>query len=483
MVSNDYNFRFRVLYPLTVFLLNAILLILGIYGLNHYFNLIKLNFFSLIVISLFLLEAVIRFAAGQKLALPKVLFVLEAGLFLLILSIFVPGPYNIRLWLVWALGLISWFNIYRLTSSFSLFETNCAKVYGKNNGEDKGNTRDKWTFDEFRRLLDYPSHWKKIVEFIYFSNIPLVLVWALVQEIKVVLVAGSIVYLALEIFLLGSLYLEKKTLDWYIEGLERPPYLKKVWSVLIILTLIITMSTAALLPYNYNPLPLESISRWFSSRSLNFSPEGLPVREEPFVEQYTPAIPEEEGNGGGGFAAIIFFIIQLVLAASILLVIAALVFFFLKQEYSKGGNLPMFIRNFLKFIYNLAKGLFSRVREFSFPLKTFREILSREESRKKGSRQELEEIKKTSLPVDLRSLIITIYHSMLRLLALKGRSKKKTETPYEFSQMMGKRFENNRMEIKGITDLYVELIYSNHRIHKEVKNRIRELWGKLHNNC
>src|SRR5690554_1983156 len=105
MDSATYNFKYSILYPLAVFLLYSILTVMGLAALNQHFRVIDLDIFLIIAISIFLLEAVIRVNASQELSIPRLFFILEIGLYLLVLRFLTGGFYNIGLWLVWVLSL------------------------------------------------------------------------------------------------------------------------------------------------------------------------------------------------------------------------------------------------------------------------------------------------------------------------------------------------------------------------------------------
>lgn len=502
MDSPNYDFKYSSFYPLMIFAIYSILLVIGLFVINSHFNIFKLDTWLFIIIIVFLLEAVVRFNASREIAIPRLIFILEAGLFLLVLRFLIGGFHDIGLWVIWALTLLAWYNIHELMGYFDLFSNDSIKVYGRgtdskdidinneknrnkdNSGENNKlsfnkSQANKWSFDEFRRLLDYPAIWKKILGNIYFSNIPLLLIWAFSKSLNSWLILGSILFLLLEIFLLAQLYLEKKSLDWYIEGIERPRIIRQAWYSFIIIILIIVIIFALILPYNYNPLPIGRIVNWFNSQIPELTPREMPLQEQGGIEKPSLNFNQQAGQEESGLIQLIFLILQILLVGSFVFIIMAFLLFILKQEYGKVKNIPDFIKSFFKYTLRLIKGLFSRVKELNVTINSFRERIRKEQRDRKTSQQEVFELKNLEFSGELPSMIITIYQGMLKLLALKGEKKEKGQTPYEYSYLLGRKFSNIKDEIRQITDLYVEVVYSNHKLGGKIAETVKTLWKKL----
>lgn len=473
MGYQNFDFKYRYLYPLMGLVLYYFLTIMIILTLNRYFKMAELNILTYLLIFFFLFESVIRFNAGLNLKLPKFIFVVEAVLFYLLLMFTAGGPHNFRdwgIWIVWAVGISVWFHVNDLTAYFNIFRVDCEKVFKKSS--------DRWSFDEFRRLLDYPSTWKKVSKKITLLNIPLLLIWAAYREYSLLVVTGTIIFLSIEIFLLALAYLDKKIIDWYIEGVESPLMLKKGWYSFLIIILIAALSFAAVLPDDYSPLPLQTIGSWLNSLLPQMNPE-MPIDERPDVPVQIEETNRQEKVDGLNYFQLIFFILQIILFILISLLIIIFIVFLLKLEFKNIKNLPDFFSRFFRFFRSFIKELFSRVKELNFTIRTNSCEIKRKRQRKKGLKREVSGIKNIALPTNLRSMIIVIYNSMLKLLSIRGYGRRKDYTPYEYNRMLGDKFVDIKKEINQITDIYVEVIYSDHSFIKSSTRLVKGLWEKV----
>jgi len=475
----DYDLKYRYFYPLLGLFLYYILTIMTILTLNRYFNMLELNVFTSLLILVFLLEALIRFNAGLKLKIPVFTFLIEVALYYLALLLTTgayasKGIYGLSdpgVWVVLLLSIFAWFQVNDLATLFNVFRSDCEKIYEKSSG--------RWSFDEFRRLLDYPSTWKKISKKISFINIYLLLIWAVLRVLTLYIVLGTIIFLLLEIFLLALAYLDKKTIDWHIQGIERPVLLKEGWYRFIIITLIIALSFAVVLPYNYSPLPMQRIAQWLNSILSEMNPGEVPQQERP--ESPTPGskIGRQEQAGNINYFQVIFLILQVLLYTSFFLIILAFILFLLKLELEKVKNLPDFMKKFIVFLKGFIKEMFTKVKQLNIRMKSSRHRIKKRKLEKKAVSQETTRIKNIKIPTNLRSMIILIYNSMLQLLSFRGQARKKDQTPYEYSKMLGSQYIDISEEIKHLTDFYVEIVYSDHSLSKSTAAIVKKLWEKV----
>ena len=473
MGYQNFEIKYRYLYPLMCLVIYYFLTIMTILTFNRYLNILRLNTFVLLLILLFLFESIIRFNAGLKLNLPKLVFIVEAALLYFLLLFISGSPYSFRdwsIWIVWVLSIIAWFHVNDLTAYFNVFHVDCEKVFEKSSG--------RWSFDEFRRLLDYPSTWKKISRKITFVNIPLMIIWIAFREYSLLMLTGSIMILIIEVFLLALAYLDKKTIDWYIEGIKRPVMLKEGWYRFLLIMLITALIFAAVLPYNYSPLPLQTIGNWFNSIMPQISPEEMPINERP-DRQIPDGVGRQEEADGVNYFHIIFFILQLILYGLFFLLVVTLVLFLLKLEFKSINNLPEFFKRFIKFSLSFIKEIFYRVKDINFAIEASRSKIKRKYQKKKEFNKESSKIRDLKLPTNLRPMVILIYNSMLKLLSIRGYSRGKSDTPYEYSRILGKQFVDISKEINQLTAFYVEVVYSNHSSIKSTATFIKRLWEKV----
>ncbi len=475
----DYDFKYRYLYPLLGLVLYYILTIITILTLNKYFDMLKLNVFTALLILAFLVESMVRFNAELKLKIPVVTFLLEFILYYLAL-LFTTGSYGVNgiygfrnpsLWVVFLLSVVAWFHVNELAGLFNVFRVDCEKIYVKSSG--------RWSFDEFRRLLDYPSTWKKISKKISFINIYLLIIWAALRILNPYVVVGTIIFLIIEIFLLSLAYLDKKTIDWHIQGIERPVLLKEGWYRFIVIILILALSFAEVLPYNYSPLPLQRIGRWLNSLLPEMKPGEMPTPERPERQIPTGEIARQEQAEGINYMNIIFLVLQIILFTSFGIIILAFIIFLVKLEFKKVKNLPDFFKKFSSFFRSLVKEIFSRVKQLNITIRSSRHIIKKRRRKKEDTAREIDRIKNIKIPGNLRSMVIIIYNSMLKLLSIRGQGKKQDQTPYEYSRMIGDQYIDISEDINHLTDFYVEIVYSDHSLSKSTASLVKKIWAKV----
>lgn len=471
MESPEYNVKYKIFYPLLTLILYYLLFLMAIRSINYHFDIININIFMYVIILFFFMEAIIRYNAGLKLEIPVFLFIVEFGLFWLVIRFLPPGLKGVSLWLVWVLVIFCWFNIYDLCNTFNIFRKDCEKVYDNSEG--------KWSFDEFRRLLDYPKTWKEFSHKIWFINIFLFIIWLAFMGADLFIISTSIIFLLIEIVLLSLVYLDKMSLDWYIEGINRPQMITKNWYKSIIILLAIVLVFTVVLPYNYNPVPLEKIGRWLESilPDGRMEIEDMERIERPKSEGQRIQQPEQEQKAG--LMQIIFFILQVLLGLTFVLLIMALIFYLLGMEIKKLANLPPFFKRFFIFFLDFIKNIFAGAKKIKMKFSKTRARIKTTNKSRQAINKEIKSIKDGVLPDNLRSLIFVIYNSMLKLFAVRGVEKKQYQTPFEFSQIARKHVKNANKEIDDITDIYVETAYSNHSLSEKTGKIIKILWEKV----
>ncbi|MFP4661902.1 MAG: DUF4129 domain-containing protein [Halanaerobiales bacterium] len=476
MNSQEYNFKYRYIYPLLGLLLYFLLLIMLIFALNRHFDFFSLNIFTSLPILLFLIEAVVRFNAGLKLKIPVFTWLVEVSIYLALLFVALglssSGEFNgfrePGLWIVFVMGIIGWLNINELANYYNFFRVDCEKIFGKSGGRS--------AMDDFRRMLDYPSVWKKLSRKVSILNFLLPLIWAIYGQYSLFLLTGTVLFVFLEFLLLTLTYLDKKAIDWYVEGIDSPA-LRGDWFKYLIIVILIAVAFAGILPYNYSPIPMEAIGHWLGSVDIRL--EEMPQDERPDIRTPTEQIGQPPEGGSVNILQIIFVIIQILIYISFLFIIIAMIFFLFRLEFRKIKNIPDFFRKFILFIRNFIREIFSSMKKLKFNFDSENSGLRKKRQEKRETGKEKKRLKDITLPTNIRSMVITIYNSMLRLLSFRGRERKKYQTPYEYGRMVVEDFKDIEEEIGLITRFYVEVSYSDHSLGESTVHLLKGVWDKL----
>lgn len=474
MDSPDFEIKYKYIYPFMGVNLYFLLAVMTIQALNRQFSIINLNIFIVILLFAAMLESVIRFNAARKLKVPVFLYLIEAASFLGLLLLLGEGSEGLRdpgTWVVFVVSLIAWVNVQEITSYFNVFYNDSNKIFKNSNS--------KYSLDEFRRMLDYPSTWKKFSRKISFANIVLIVIWAVVGQFDNFIIIETIIFIICEVFLLSLVYRDKKSIDWHISGIESSLSLKEGWYSFILIILVVSLCFAVVLPYNYDPLPLEEIGNWIQSVLPDIDTREMPDYDSPSGEELVGEPDMPRGDEGPSIVEIVFFVMQSLLFLSILIIVGFLFLFLTKMELSSFRNIPEFFKKFMMFFLNYIRKMFVQIKKVNLSVRSRSRNIRRKRKRDKDKSRETTELKNISLPADMRSMIVIIYNSMLKLLTFKGQGKSKDQTPHEFSRMLKESRSDIGDEMNSITDYYVEIVYSDHSIAESTAELIKSLWKKL----
>ncbi|MFW6230039.1 MAG: hypothetical protein ACOC4L_03555, partial [Halanaerobium sp.] len=301
MKAKEYNFKYSYLYPFMGVLLYFLLALMFFYLIEVRFELMQLNKALYILLFLFLLEAILHSNAALEIKIPALTFILEFTFYLFAVIIF-SGRYqglnsiftlnNLDLILFWLFSIFLWYQVSEFSRIFEYFRKDFAKIF-ENSGEN-------WNLDEFRRLLDYPIIWPKMTQKVTWLNLPLLSVWAILGEINAVILILTILFLVVEVFLLALSYLDKKRVDWQVNGIKESASIRSGWRKFLLFFIISALLLAFLLPANYQPLPMDRINSWLGQKlSLNEMPEmeqGENPPEEQGAEDLSGQVDEEESR-------------------------------------------------------------------------------------------------------------------------------------------------------------------------------------------
>ncbi|MFW6267207.1 MAG: DUF4129 domain-containing protein [Halanaerobium sp.] len=480
MKAKEYNFKYSYLYPFMGVLLYFLLALMFFYLIEVRFELMQLNKALYILLFLFLLEAILHSNAALEIKIPALTFILEFTFYLFAVIIF-SGRYqglnsiftlnNLDLILFWLFSIFLWYQVSEFSRIFEYFRKDFAKIF-ESSGEN-------WNLDEFRRLLDYPIIWPKMTQKVTWLNLPLLSVWAILGEINAVILILTILFLVVEVFLLALSYLDKKRVDWQVNGIKESASIRSGWRKFLLFFIISALLLAFLLPANYQPLPMERINSWVGQKlSLNEMPEmeqGENPPEEQGAEDLSGQVDEEESR----LIEIFFVTIQVILSIIFGLFLLALIAFLLFSELSKIKNIPQFLRAFYSFLLEAVKDIFTTVKELNFSLSTSWQKRKDKNKGRKISQKEAEELRNIDLNGESNSIIIRIYNSFLSLLSLKGMAKDPSATPYEYSSYLQHKFQDLKEEIDNLTDVFVESAYSDHSLGENAVKTAKSIWKIL----
>ena len=480
MKAKEYNFKYSYLYPFMSLLLYFLLALMFFNLIEIKFEFLQLSRLSLILLFVFLIESILHFNAALEIQVPALTFVVEFAVYLVALIIF-SGRYqgldsifrlsNLDLFFFWLFSIFFWYQVLEFCRFFAYFRKDFEKIFDQTN-----NTRN---LDEFRRLLDYPVVWPKLTKKITGLNLPLLLFWAAMGKMNSIFMMLTIFFLITEVFLLALNYLDKKTVDWQINGIKESASIRKGWRKFLLIFIILALLLAFMLPTNYQPLPVERIYSFLSQNlSLTELPEIDQVEniQEDFGSEELPGEVEGEESR---FIAILFLIMQFSLTLFFGLVILALILFLIKSELGKIKNIPQFLKLFYRFLIKAFKDIFTRVKELNFNLdSTWQEKRDKSKERK-SLKKETEELKNIDLNGESNSIIIRIYNSLLKLLSLKDMGRDPAATPYEYSSYLEDKYQDLKEEIDNLTDLFVETAYSDHSLEKNAVKAAKSIWKIL----
>ncbi|MFW5985867.1 MAG: DUF4129 domain-containing protein [Halanaerobiales bacterium] len=438
-------------------------------AVNYHFDLIDMGVILHGLLFLFLLEVIIRYNAGIDLEIPYYLFVIEFAAFWVLLRFLPPGLKGTGLWLVWLLAVFCWYNIYDLCNVYNIFRNDYIKIHNS----------PRENLDEFRRLLDYAANWKVFSRKIWFINFYLFIAWLVFTGADLFIIITSIVFGLVEIFLLSLVYLDKITIDWYLDGIKRPALITRNWYKAIYILLAAVLLFTIILPYNYEPVPVDKIGSWLAAifTSSQIQPEEIAREQERLPEEDIDQRQQMEEETG--IIQLLFFILQVVLGSLFALIILAFILYLLKGEITRTTSLPLFIKRFLLFLLDLIKKIFRSVSKIKIRVNRTRNKIKSGRLSKKTRDKQIKSIKEITLPGNLRRMIFAVYNSMLRLFALRGVERKEYQTPFEFSRSAREKIKEAEKEIDEITRIFVETAYSDHSLSEKTGKIIKSLWKKI----
>lgn len=476
MKSKEYNFKYSYLYPFMGLLLYFILALLLFYLLkirSDFFNLYTSAYFLLFA---FLLEAIFHYNAALDLEIPRFIFLFE-HLFFLVILLFFSGRLqgldnifslsNIDIYLFWLVSIFLWFQVYDFSRLFGYFRKDFIKIFDQ--------SHQVRSLDEFRRLLDYPLIWPKIIAKISWLNLPLVILWAVMGRMNINFIYLTLIFLVIEVFFISLSYLDKKKIDWRVNGIEESKSVRRGWHRFLLIFIISALLIAFLLPANYQPLPMDQIKSWLHSklvlREMPQIPAGNIRRQD--MEEGDLSVQSELMIR---ILEMIFLVFQLILNILFLLLVLIFILFLIKSELSRIKNIPQFFKAFYRFFINFFREFFRTIKDFNFDLSSSWKRRQEKKEQKKSARYREEELKNIDLSDNSHSIIIRIYNSLLKLLSLKGLGRNPASTPYEYSSFLEGKYQDLKEEIKELTDIFVETAYSNHSLGKNAVKAAKSIW-------
>jgi len=81
--------------------------------------------------------------------------------------------------------------------------------------------------------------------------------------------------------------------------------------------------------------------------------------------------------------------------------------------------------------------------------------------------------------LDPRRKIYFFYHAMLRQSARAGLTRKSSQTPSEYAELLEKGLPTAGEDIDAITGAFVEARYSGHEVHSKQANDVKTVWGRI----
>jgi hypothetical protein len=480
MQLDKYKFNYRYLYPLLALLLYFQFALLLIHSLQLKFAFFNLKLSSYFLLFIFLAEAVIRFNAALSIEIPRLIFLGEVLLYFLLL-LFLNGQYQglnsllsiklVELYLFTLLSIFIWLQLNELTAFFFIFNQDCVKIFDHSDSVNN--------LDEFRRLLDYPLIWPKIKHKIILLNLGLLICWALVETLQPTIILLTISFLITEIFLLASAYFTKKTIDWQVNGIKEFSTIKQGWIKFLILLISIAFLFSALMPANYQLLPMNKIGGWLNS-NLEFKSNLAPNRTSPKLTNNFSSQVKQAAKKPSSLLILFYLAIEILLVFLVGLLILLLIIFLFKSELSKFKNLSQFTRAFLAFIKNIIQLVSLSLKKINFKIKATWQQKQKQLKTRQLNNQEIKELQFEQIKAGDSSVISQIYFALLKLLAWQGIKKDNTLTPYEFSEQL--EVDNSILqEIKLLTTLFVESSYSNHSLSKQIINSASQSWQRIKN--
>lgn len=465
----EFSFKFHFLYPAAAVVLLFMLNLLVFQVLD-----IEPGFPGYILIFIFYFISAVRTVLSRQLEIPRLIQAVEIAAFCSLSLIFISHVNQVVLYFLWGVCILSWFNIHGLCNNILQLRVNPEEIQVYNSREHD------WRIEEKKKGITYKKNWGHILGHLPVYNFILFLCWLIQGELEWSFFWLSIFFAVIQLFFAGSLFFEKKTIDWSLEGMEVEKRIRGNWFKIIVVLVIFITVFAAILPRNYSPVTYREIIGLVQQFEIPAPAEMGPMM----------GVSEEEAELGGedreetepGPLARLYVvageIIFFVIGAGVTLFLLAFLLTFISDEFDRMLILPRFFRFCFRYIKKVIAFIVSGLKRIPG---RFRRNKTWLESRKEQVEGKLDprKIKESNLSRDSGSVIISIYLLLVKLLEQRGLRKSPGQTPYEFSKQVEEEEPEIGEEVRSITDVYVELIYSNHGIRKKTKRLVREVWERL----
>ncbi|MFW6238960.1 MAG: DUF4129 domain-containing protein [Halanaerobiales bacterium] len=465
----EFSFKFHFLYPSAAVVLLFLLNLLVFQALD-----IEPGFPGYILIFIFYFVSAVRTVLSRQLEIPRLIQAVEIAAFCGLSLVLIPDLNRVAFYFLWVVCILSWFNIEGLSNKVLDIKVNTEEIRSYNSREHD------WRIEEKKKGITYKKSWGHILGHLPVYNAILFLCWLIQGELEWSFFWLSIFFAVIQLFFAGSLFFEKKTIDWSLEGMEVEKRIRGNWFKIIVVLVIFITVFAAVLPRNYSPVTYRGIIGLVQQFEIPAPAEMGPMM----------GVSEEEAELGGedreetepGPLARLYVvageIIFFVIGAGVTLFLLAFLLTFISDEFERMLIFPRFFRFCFRYIKKVIALIVSGFKRIPG---RFRRNKTQVESRKEQAERKLDtrKIKERDLSRDSGSVIVSIYLLLVKLLEQKGLRKSPEQTPYEFSKQVEEEEPDIGEEVRSITDVYVELIYSDHGIGKKARRVVHEVWERV----
>ncbi|HLV08799.1 MAG TPA: DUF4129 domain-containing protein [Halanaerobiales bacterium] len=462
-----YNFLLPTL-SLVLYYMLMLMVVEAIPGLN-------LSLLAYSIIFLMGLEGIIAIYLYRVIDLPIFFPLLEMGFLWVLLKFFCSFNSNIYLWVTWGLGIIVWLSVRDISAFYEKFNVDHREIVSYNNW------KEGWMVEDHKPELEYRDAWKTIKNRLFFLNLFLIILWLIIGELKTIIVLSTTIFLVIQFILLLLVFLENKKLEWNLQEIKFPPLIGQIWFKAVLLLLLVTLLGSLILPVTTGGIRFSEVLDWLNNRLSRIGdirmemPQNIRDNREGSLDQ---RVEREEGSPSL-LEGIILFMFLALIAVFVLLAIGALLFL-LGKDLGKFRNIFNFFNWFINYLKKLFKALLNFILNgFTRSQNWIKEKTVKREKRRKQKKAQLPDEDLSVLSGSPGKLIYRVYVLMLKYFSTLGESRSPVQTPYEYAEKASERFPGLSEEIGGLTEFYVEEVYSDHSLKKEVIRIIKKYWQRF----